>query len=322
MEFKPAKLDRLALITSIITSILLVCFSFFFLINNIPYGWIFALLMLSIVLISYLLSPKSYYIQGAYFIIEKVIGTKISIPISEIEGIFEVDDFYKLKPIRSLGNGGLFGYYGIYTTKDYGNINCQLTRLKDVLIIKSKNGYYAISPEKPERLLEWFRSTTGTTLIKENPEPETIKKKASPLILLVPETIFMLTLIMIILLYPQLPDKIATHFDVRGNPDGWSPKISFIYFGILSQIISLIICAISFFAMRNRYHEPMAIYLLIIMVSVVQLIVAYAALDIYWFNVYDSHLLPMGLMFIFFTGIFLVFLFIYYRVLTKREKTK
>lgn len=322
MVFKPARLDTLSSVTSIITTILLIGLSFFFLVNRIPYGWSLSLLLISIVLVSYLLSPKIYYIHGRHFIIEKVIGTKILIPMNEIEGIFEIDDFYKLKPIRSMGNGGLFGYYGIYTTKDYGNIKCQLTRLKKILIIKSKQGYYAISPEKPEQILEWFMSISGPALINKITEPRLVEKKASPLILLVPETIFTLTLIMIILLYPQLPDRIAIHFDFKGNPDGWSSKISFLYFGIIPQLIVSFICIIFFFAIRNIYHEPMPVYLLIIMISFVQLIVAYATFDIYWFNMHQSHFLPMGFVLIFFTGLILIFLFIYYRILTKKEKPK
>lgn len=35
--------------------------------------------------------------------------------------------------------------------------------------------------------------------------------------------------------YPLLPDRIASHFDARGRPDGWSDKIAFlsIYAGVL-----------------------------------------------------------------------------------------
>lgn len=137
--------------------------------------------MISIVLFSYLLSPSRYYIQGGNFVIEKVVGKKIIIPLNIIEGYIEVVDFNKLKPVRSMGNGGLFGYYGIFATKDYGNINCQLARLKNIIIIKSKSGFFAISPEKPELLIDWLKSTTGTSVIKEtiDTEIEPSKKNAS-----------------------------------------------------------------------------------------------------------------------------------------------
>lgn len=64
-------------------------------------------------------------------------GKKIIIPINMIEGFIEVKDFNKLKPVRSMGSGGLFGYY--------------------------ESGFFAISPERPELLLDWLKSTTGTS---------------------------------------------------------------------------------------------------------------------------------------------------------------
>ncbi|MEO0136879.1 MAG: PH domain-containing protein [candidate division WOR-3 bacterium] len=319
MDFKPARLDTLSQVTSIITSLFLIGLSFFFLMNRIPFNGIFVLMMLAIPLVSYLLSPKKYYVQGGNFVIEKMIGKKIFIPLSEIENVFEIEDFYKLKPLRALGNGGLFGYYGIYTTKDYGNVNCQLTRMKKVVLIKTKRGYYAISPEKPEVLLNWFNSLTGKTTTGEIPESRAQRKKANPLILLLPDTICVSMLIMVILLYPQLPDKIATHFDLQGNPDGWSPRISFVYLGIIPQVVMLAITVSAFFIMRNKFHEPKVIYLLIIMVSVIQLIVAYTSFDIYWFNVHKYHLFSMNEMFLFFTGLFLILLYLYYRALTNKR---
>ncbi len=322
MEFKPAKLDKLALIISIITTTLLVLLSIFFVTKPIPYGWVFAIVMMSIVIISFLLSPKTYYIQGGNFIIEKVLGTRISIPLNEIEGIIAVDDFNKLKPVRSMGNGGLFGYYGLFTTAEYGNINCQLTSLKNILILKSKKGYFAISPENSERILEQLKSMAGIVVKTEIPKPEPVKNKASFLILLLPDTIFTLTIIMIILLYQQLPNRIATHFDFQGDPDGWSSRISFLYNGILPQIILMLINLIAFFATRDKYRDPRNVYFLVIIISIIQIFVAYLSLDVYWFNMRGSHLIPMGYLIIGFTGLLLIFIYIYYLLLKKSNPAK
>ncbi|MGB9720496.1 MAG: PH domain-containing protein [bacterium] len=316
MELKTAKLDTLAMIISFITSAFIISLSLFFLMKNIPFAWFFCLLMISIIVISYLLSPKTYYIEGGAFVVEKVIGRKISIPLNEIDGIIEVEDFNRLKPVRSMGNGGLFGYYGLFTTAEYGNVNCQLTRLKNILIIKSRKGYFAISPEKPERLMEWFRSTTGKSEIKS--VPEQIVKKANPLILLIPDMIFTVTLIMLILLYGELPPKIASHFDLYGNPDGWSSRTSFIFSGIFPQVILLAISFIFFFISRDKYRDPMPVYFLVIIISLIQIFVAYTSLDIYWFNIYHTHLIPMGYAFAGFIVLLLFLFFIYYQRLTKK----
>lgn len=286
----------------------------------VPYGWIFALLIISIIVLSFLLSPKSYYIQGGNFIIEKVIGRRISIPLNEIEGIIPVEDFNRLKPIRSMGNGGLFGYYGIFTTKEYGNINCQLTSLKKILIIKSKRGYFAISPERPERFIEWFRSMTGVAETIEIPKPEPIKKKANFLILLIPDTIFTLTVIMVVLLYQQLPDRIAIHFDFQGNPDGWSDKVSFLYGGIIPQGILLLVSLLVFFFSQNKFRNPQPLYFLIIIISLIQVSVGFTTLDIYWYNIHKNHLIPMHWLVIVFTTLIVILLLIYNRLLTREPR--
>ncbi len=319
MEFKPAKLDPIALLTSIITGTVLIFFSLFFLVKQIPFGWLFSLLMVAIIIISYLLSPKTYYIQGGSFVIEKVIGRKITIPLNVIEGIVQIENFNKLKPVRSMGNGGLFGYYGIYTTKDFGNVNCQLTRLKNILIIKSKKGCFAISPDKPERLIDYLKAINTDITINEPVKLERVVKMANPLILLIPDTIFTITLIIVILLYNKLPLKIATHFDIQGNPDGWSPKISFLYLSILPQVILMVTNFIVFFAMRNRYRNPQIVYLVVIIISSIQALLLYLSLDIYWYNVYNFHILPFYYVFAGFVIILVLLLIIYNRLLIEKK---
>lgn len=321
MEFKIAKLDTMASLITIVVTVFLIAFAIFFPAKKIPFGWVFSLLMISIVLFSYLLSPHKYYIQSGNFVIEKVIGRKIVIPLNMIEGFIEVADFNKLKPVRSMGNGGLFGYYGIFTTKDYGNINCQLTRLKNIIIIKSKSGFFAISPEKPELLIDWLKSTTGTSAIKETTDIEPIKKGASLFISLIPDAIFTISIIMTVLLYQSLPDRIATHFDFQGNPDGWSPKISFLSFSILPQIILFAISVIIYFATRNRYRDPRLVYLLVIIISLIQIFIAYTSLDIYWFNTHNAHLIPINYLLVLLIILLLVLFYFYNRILTRPKKT-
>jgi hypothetical protein len=318
MEFRPAKLDKFLLLISIITTASLIFFSIIFITKPIPYTWIFVILLISIPAFSFLLSPKTYYIQGGNFIIEKVIGRKISIPLNEIEEIIQVKDFNRLRPIRSMGNGGLFGYYGIFTTREYGNINCQLTSLKNVLLIKAKRGYFAISPERPERVLEHLKSMAGIEEKTEIPRPEPVKNKASFLILLLPDTIFNMVLIMVILLYPQLPNRIATHFDFFGHPNGFGNKISFLYTGIIPQVVLLLISFFVFFTSQNKFQNPLQLYFLIIIISLIQIFAGFTSFDIYWYNIHRMHLIPMHWLIIIFTTVIVIMLIIYNRLLTRK----
>ncbi|MGB3478105.1 MAG: PH domain-containing protein, partial [bacterium] len=146
MEFKVAKLDRTATIVSIVTTAFLTVLSIFFVVK-VPLGWLFAIFMMLIPLCCYLLSPKRYVFKGSALIIEKVVGRQITIPMNGIEAYIRVPNFAKLKVARTFGNGGLFGFYGLFSTAEYGEMNCQLTSLKDIIIIKTQKMNFALSPQ-------------------------------------------------------------------------------------------------------------------------------------------------------------------------------
>jgi hypothetical protein len=315
MEFKTARLDKLARILTISVTVLLVGLSVFFVIK-VPYGWLFAILMLSIILISYLLSPARYVIEGGKLVITKVIGKKVIIPLEQVTGYTTVPDFTKLRVARTFGNGGLFGYYGTFSTAEYGALNCQLTSLKQVFIIKTAHGQFAISPADRARFQEFFTSTVQgltTKITQLTPVKPSTMDQANPLILLLPATIFLLTMIMVLSLYPQLPDRIAVHFDMQGNPDGWASRTSFIASGLIPAAVLCVISVAVFFLMRRSTRKPTLPYMVVALFAVFQLFTAFISLDTYWINTQDTHLIPFPYNIIGYVVIIVVLLFVYYR---------
>lgn len=322
MEFKIAKLDKMAIVVSIAATVFLIGLSIFFIIK-VPFGWAFAIFMMLIIIISYLLSPKNYSFEGTNLIIEKVIGKKITIPFNEIEAYVSVSDFMKLKVVRTFGNGGLFGYYGMFSTAEYGSINCQLTSLKNIFIIKSKKGNYALSPLEPDKFEEHLKAiASGITgeieIIKPIPQEE--MERANPLILIIPICIFILTIIIILLNYAQLPERIAIHFDFHGNPDGWGPKTSYLISGIVPSSILLALNIIIFFFARRACSNPDIPNFLVIITSFIQLFIAYTSFDTYWFNKYNTHLIPLPYSIVVFVIIIVLLLLFYYRKIVKKPQ--
>ena len=63
-----------------------------------------------------------------------------TVALEDVEGYTVVPNFAKLHVSRTFGNGGLFGYYGTFSTAEYGAMSCQLRSLKDVFIIRTKRG--------------------------------------------------------------------------------------------------------------------------------------------------------------------------------------
>lgn len=124
---------------------------------------------------------------------------------------------------------------------------------------------------------------------------------------------------MTVLLNQRLPDRIATHFDFQGNPNGWSPRISFLYFGIIPQMILFVIAAIIFFATRNRYRDSSTTNLLVFIVSLIQLFHFYTSFDVYWFNIHNAHFVPLLYAFALLTMLLLILFYFYNRNLTKQK---
>jgi hypothetical protein len=323
VEFRIAKLDRTSIAISGVVAVLLLGLTVFFL-TEIPNGWIFSILMILILLGSYVLSPRTYYFEGSRLIIEKFIGRKIIIPLGEIRGYSFIPDFAKLKPIRAFGNGGLFGYYGLFVTPSYGMINCQMRSLKGIFIIKTKEACYAISPLEPERFEDHFKTVVAGAggnlepLTTSNPDWQ---KKADPAILIIPVLILIITIAMVFTVYPQLPERIATHFNAEGMPDGWGTKDSFLIFGIIPQALLTIVVVLSFLILRNLASSSIILKFLIIIFSLVQIIIAYANLDIFWFNTQHRHLLPLGWLMIGFILIMVISLLAYYQKI-RQPKTR
>ncbi len=284
----------------------------------VPSGWIFLILMLLIIVCCYALSPKTYVFNDGQLIIKKVIGKKIIIPIDEIRAYVHVSNFARLKVARTFGNGGLFGYYGMFTTAEYGTINCQLTTLKNVFIIKSKKGAFAISPANPELFEERLKTTAGIVDIEEL-RPRVIEKReyANLLILIIPVCLFIISLIMVLLTYTQLPDRIAVHFDFQGYPDRWGSKDSYLISGIIPASILLAVGIVAFLIVRRTTTNRALPNFFVIIVALIQLFVAYLAFDTYWTNKNNRHLMSLRYSITLFVILMIGLLFYYYKAVKK-----
>ncbi len=315
MEFKVARLDKPALITTAIVSILLAAFAIFFY-SMVPFGWVFSIIAILIIALSFLLSPSKYYFSGSNLIIRKVIGSEKKIALNEVEGYAIVPDFSKLRVARIFGNGGLFGYYGNFSTAEYGPLDCQMSSLRNVFIIKSRTGGYALSPAAARQFEE--RLTGAVTASKGRidiltPLPSGTGEKANSLILLLPVVLFLLTILMVLLVYEQLPQRIAVHFDLQGNPDGWASRTSYLVSGIVPAAILAAISIITFSIVNRATRKPALAYTLVILFAAIQLFIAYISLETYWINKHGKSIMPYPYNFIVYFLVIVGLLVVYYR---------
>jgi hypothetical protein len=79
-------------------------------------------------------------------IIERPVGKKI-FRLSDITSV-EVPSKESMRwTIRTFGNGGLFGYWGKFTNKTYGNMTWYATRRSNYILIKIKERQIVITPD-------------------------------------------------------------------------------------------------------------------------------------------------------------------------------
>jgi uncharacterized membrane protein len=119
---------------------------------------------------------------------------------------------------------------------------------------------------------------------------------------------FALLVAVMVLAYPQLPaEHLATHFDLRNQPDGWSSRVGFILgFGGLAALYTLIDIGAVVLALREplvafgrwgshwRLEPDRGLLYSGIAFSLVNLILIAVFADIFWFNTRGLHLFPLS----------------------------
>ncbi len=323
MEFKVARLDKIAKGISAFVLVLLGVLSTVFLIKvPSPHNLVFILVFVLIVVISYLWSPRRYLIEGSKLVIEKIAGHTIVVPLEEVEGCVTIPDLGKLKVSRTLGNGGLFGFYGLFSTAEYGDINCQLTSLKNLVIIKTKRGSFALSPFDLTEFENHLRNVvTGITgrLETLTPAPAGAVRRARPLVLLVPTAVFVVTIALVASFMAQLPERIAVHFNFTGDPDRWATASGFLTASLIPAVFLFVINIIIFLTVRQTTARHTIPNFLVIFMSLIQCLVGYVTFDLFWFNTRGRHPVPMVAVMIGFGALVVALLAGYYLMLKKRS---
>lgn len=94
---------------------------------------------------TWLYAPQYYILTDDAFIIKRAIKD-VSISFSDISGTSSKDS---LPMMRMMGVGGMFGWYGLFSSGDLGKVWAYCTQQNHLVFIKTKNGYpVIISPDE------------------------------------------------------------------------------------------------------------------------------------------------------------------------------
>jgi len=102
--------------------------------------------------LAYAYSPRGYALSGNAIVIKRLIGN-IRVPLGEIRDIRPgtPDDFTGC--LRLWGNGGLFGYYGLFSTTKLGKCYWYLTNRSKTVIVTTSTRILVLSPDDVEGLI-------------------------------------------------------------------------------------------------------------------------------------------------------------------------
>lgn len=157
--FVPAPYDRIVKTVTVFLLIFLpivdgIILFFIFSSMNISSGMAFTIgvlvigLTMTILLVTYLFSPKSYALTSNSLVIQRRIKT-VSIPFAKILDVKQIDWTWKIA--RLGGSGGLYGYLGLFHISGIGRVWMYVTNKDRIVFLKTKEGkQYAISPKNTE----------------------------------------------------------------------------------------------------------------------------------------------------------------------------
>lgn len=125
-------------------------------------------MMLGIIVLSYLLSPKGYLIGPDHLTIVRPMKS-IMISLDRISGVEEAAPEILSDSTRLLGCDGLWGQYGEYQNSKLGSYRLYVRKTNGQVIIRGKDTY-VIAPERPaefiSNLSQALRARAGKGTVK------------------------------------------------------------------------------------------------------------------------------------------------------------
>ena len=116
--------------------------------------------LISVYLITYGFSTKAYELTQNEVIIRRLLGN-VKIKRSEITSVEIIEKEQMGWLIRTFGVGGLFGYWGRFSSSKLGSMTWYATRKNKIILIKTiNNKRIAITPNEMEQFVSDFNSST------------------------------------------------------------------------------------------------------------------------------------------------------------------
>lgn len=164
-------------------------------------------------------------------------------------------------------------HWGLYKTKDVGNVWVYSTKMKgDFVLINLLDGKkIVISPEDPKNFvneINTWKNKFGTTNQSEVKKLE-ISKKAVYIQVFAVAAAFIFFMGYLLWIYPSLPETIPIHFDINWNTNRWGHKSELFILAGVAAIFPILnaVLTIKF----GRHGKELTVFLGIIFILVISL---------------------------------------------------
>jgi len=166
-----AEWSTLLIVSTVVLSIVLLTASFFVLktfgvpaVGTRIMGVLVEVTLLATMILSYLLSPQGYSLDGDNLTIVRKLRP-IIIPLAEITGVEGPTPGLTSGSIRLLGNDGLWGRYGKYRSTMLGAYYLYVRSGKNPVLIEGPKKY-VIGPERPQEFVQSLNQAVAAAKAK------------------------------------------------------------------------------------------------------------------------------------------------------------
>ncbi len=109
-------------------------------------------LLIAVLVFSFGFSPRGFSLDDKGIIVHRPFKNA-HIAFDKIQSATKIAKVPPKGLIRTLGNGGLFGYYGDFRNDEFGDMDWYLTKRQNVILIRTDKTKILISPNNPDTFL-------------------------------------------------------------------------------------------------------------------------------------------------------------------------
>jgi Bacterial PH domain len=106
-----------------------------------------------------LLAPRGYTVSGDRLTIDRLLRP-VEIPLAAIRSVEILSPDRLAGSSRTLGSGGLFGYYGRFRSQALGSYRMYATRGDRYVLVRAAQPF-VLTPDSPERFIEAIDRSRG-----------------------------------------------------------------------------------------------------------------------------------------------------------------